>query len=177
VVAPFDYPTHVRLYRTRCGLRITAWRVIRSCIASEHLSVFPQAYVSLAEHCQYKYLLHLGGHTYSNRLKWLMLCNSTVVIPRDHRGWEEFFYSSLLRDGVNVVFADSVENEQGAWKLLEVRVVRRTDGQMDRRTDGWMGRWTDSWADGRADGRICRLEPGDTDEQTDRHTDDLQAGL
>jgi Glycosyl transferase family 90 len=93
------------------------------------LSVCPQAYVSLGDHCEFKYLLHLGGHTYSNRLKWLMLCNSTVVVPRDERGWVEFYYDALLRDGENIVFSDAIVNPEGAWKLLDVRMDRRTDMQ------------------------------------------------
>ena len=58
--------------------------------------------VSAAEHCGYKYLLYMPGNTWANRLKYLMLCGSTIVMPKDR-------YVAFW------------------WHLLEV-----SDGQMDR---------------------------------------------
>jgi hypothetical protein len=36
-------------------------------------------YKTLEQHCNYKYLLHQEGYTYSSRLKYILLCGSTVV--------------------------------------------------------------------------------------------------
>lgn len=38
-------------------------------------------FVSLVDHCKYKYLLNWPGHSYSARLKALLQCGSAVVYP------------------------------------------------------------------------------------------------
>ena len=56
--------------------------------------------MGLPEHCRYKYLLNWPGHTYSARLKSLLLCGSVVIFPDN--GWYEFYYP-LLRHGENII--------------------------------------------------------------------------
>lgn len=43
--------------------------------------------------CFCRYLLNLPGNAWSVRLKYLMLCASTVIFPTN--GWEEFWYHLL----------------------------------------------------------------------------------
>ncbi len=49
--------------------------------------------VSLNDHCNYRYLLHLRGNTYSSRLKYLLLCGSVVFMPRQE--YEEWWYPAI----------------------------------------------------------------------------------
>ena len=42
--------------------------------------VAPDSFVDLLDHCQYKWLLHTPGNTWSARLKYLLFCKSAVVI-------------------------------------------------------------------------------------------------
>lgn len=37
--------------------------------------------LSLEQQCRYKYLAYAEGMSYSGRLKYFMMCNSTIVIP------------------------------------------------------------------------------------------------
>lgn len=37
---------------------------------------------SMPEHCQYRYLMHTEGNSYSGRLKHLQACESVVVVPK-----------------------------------------------------------------------------------------------
>lgn len=39
--------------------------------------------LSVAEECGFKYLLYMPGNTWANRMKYLMACGSTVIMPRD----------------------------------------------------------------------------------------------
>jgi len=48
---------------------------------------------SLLEFCAHRYLLHLDGHTYSSRIKYLLLCGSTVLAGTQM--WHEWFYPLL----------------------------------------------------------------------------------
>jgi hypothetical protein len=64
-------------------------------------------YRTLEQHCDYKYLLHLEGKTYSGRLKYLLLCGSPVIFAKI-AGWEEFWYH-LLTHQENIIILDSVD--------------------------------------------------------------------
>ncbi len=64
---------------------------------------------TLEQHCNYKYLLHLEGHTYSSRLKYLLLCGSTVVYNVMDQ-WEEYWYH-LLENGKNIILFEANGNE------------------------------------------------------------------
>lgn len=64
----------------------------------------PSTFVSIADHNQWKYLLHIPGISYAARLKYLMMCNSVVLYVCKGRQYEysEFWYK-YLQDGVNCV--------------------------------------------------------------------------
>lgn len=49
--------------------------------------------VGLLDHCRYRYLAFLQGNSYSSRLKYQLLCGSTVLASR--QGWEEFWTRQL----------------------------------------------------------------------------------
>lgn len=71
--------------------------------------------ISHQDHCKWKYLLQLQGHGASARLKYLLACNSTVILPHEAGGthasrknqFEEFFYHRLI-DGENIVRVEDV---------------------------------------------------------------------
>lgn len=71
--------------------------------------------VSHTDHCKWKYLLQLQGHGASARLKYLLACNSTVILPHEaggthasrHNQFEEFFYHRLV-DGENIIRVEDV---------------------------------------------------------------------
>ena len=66
-------------------------------------SVAPRA---LHEACGWRYVLSIPGYGYSNRLRALLACGSTVIHLRPP--WAEYF-EPLLRDNCNVVVVDKVE--------------------------------------------------------------------
>jgi hypothetical protein len=64
-------------------------------------------YRTLEQHCDYKYLLHLEGNTFSGRLKYLLLCGSPITcIFAKTDEWEEFWYH-LLKHKRNIILIDS----------------------------------------------------------------------
>mmetsp|Transcript_24092 Transcript_24092/g.58578 ORF Transcript_24092/g.58578 Transcript_24092/m.58578 type:complete len:504 (+) Transcript_24092:24-1535(+) len=50
--------------------------------------------VGLLDHCRNRYLAFLQGNSYSSRLKYQLLCGSTVLAAR--QGWEEFWTRQLV---------------------------------------------------------------------------------
>lgn len=52
---------------------------------------------TIYQYCDYKYLLHQEGWSYSNRLKYLLLCGSPVIFA-NFFGWEEYWYHLLRHD-------------------------------------------------------------------------------
>ena len=52
---------------------------------------------TLLEHCDFKYLAHLTGRTYSSRIKYLLLCGSVVFASRDLE-CKEWWYRFLPDD-------------------------------------------------------------------------------
>ncbi|KAK9836907.1 hypothetical protein WJX74_010911 [Apatococcus lobatus] len=67
------------------------------------------SFVSVLDHCKYRYLLHTAGNTYSGRMKYLPFCGSAIVMP--HSPWEEFWYG-MLEHGKNVYRTPAVNNRQ-----------------------------------------------------------------
>lgn len=63
-----------------------------------------RAFVSVADHNQWRYLLHLPGISYAARLKYLLMSNSVVLYVCKGQDYEynEFWYK-YLQDGVNCV--------------------------------------------------------------------------
>jgi hypothetical protein len=63
--------------------------------------------VTMHEHCQYQFLLHLRGNTSSNRLKYLLLCGSIVIMPeQDFEEW----WSPAIPPGLIVRVKDDVSD-------------------------------------------------------------------
>ncbi|UJR16828.1 hypothetical protein I4U23_003727 [Adineta vaga] len=70
-------------------------------------------YKTPEENCNYKYLLHVEGHSYSSRLKYLLLCGSPVIYPMmDY--WQEYWYH-LLQNGTNIFLV----NANNSGKVLD----------------------------------------------------------
>ncbi|KAK3240978.1 hypothetical protein CYMTET_49220 [Cymbomonas tetramitiformis] len=59
------------------------------------------------ELCRFKYLVSISGNTYSNRLKYLFLCNSVVINIRKKGSFREFF-EPLLTPGQHFIQLDDV---------------------------------------------------------------------
>jgi len=76
-----------------------------------------ETYRTLEQHCSYKYLLHQEGVTYSSRLKYLLLCGSTVVI-NVMEYWEEYWYH-LLENGTNIILFEKSGNEAALENMLQ----------------------------------------------------------
>jgi hypothetical protein len=85
------------------------WYGPKNFLALEH-SV---TYKTLEEHCNYKYLLHQEGVSYSSRIKYLLLCGSPVIYPIID-DWEEYWYH-LLQNDTNIIFIKA----NGTEKMLE----------------------------------------------------------
>ncbi|KAK9831249.1 hypothetical protein WJX74_009428 [Apatococcus lobatus] len=77
----------------------------------------PGLFVDLQQHCQYKWLLHTAGNTYSARLKYLLFCKSAVVLPDSP--WQEFFYH-MLQAGHNVLRVEALTRDNKAAHLPAV---------------------------------------------------------
>jgi EGF-domain serine glucosyl/xylosyltransferase len=73
-------------------------------------SLYSDNFKTVHEFCRYKYLLHQEGWSYSNRLKYLMLCGSPVIYAKFH-GWEEYWYH-LLKPDHNILLFKDKGNEQ-----------------------------------------------------------------
>ena len=67
-------------------------------------------FVSLADHCRHKLLLHLAGNTYAARLKYLLACGAAVVAPESV--WSEFWHH-LLRPGEHFIAVEEGEAALG----------------------------------------------------------------
>lgn len=52
---------------------------------------------SLAEHCQYKYLMHTEGNSYSGRLKYLQLCQSVIIAHK--MDWIQHHHPLMQKSG------------------------------------------------------------------------------
>ena len=84
------------------------------------------AFVSLADHNRWKYLLHIPGRSYAARLKYLLMSNSVVLYVRKQPQYEynEFWYK-YLQNGTNCVVIDDhnvynhnnqmVSKRNGCW--------------------------------------------------------------
>jgi len=73
------------------GLRWTSGATI---LGARRLQSEGAAFVSLPDHCRYRYLIDLGGVTYSARLKLLLFAGRPLFIQT--RPWREFFFDGLV---------------------------------------------------------------------------------
>jgi hypothetical protein len=88
-------------------------------------------YVTLPDHCHYKYLLHLAGNSYSSRLKYLMACGSVVFFLSDPN--VEFYYSSL-EHMKHVIHVQSYQEIRAYMSYFERNVTAAEEiGQAARR--------------------------------------------
>jgi len=85
-----------------------------------------EEHVSLPQHCDYRYLLHLPGHGYSVRLKYLLLCASTVVFYDN--GIDEFWYH-LLEDRKHVYKVQAGDVATDFQKLYSVVLHSEANAQ------------------------------------------------
>ena len=58
-----------------------------------HISGYPGGYISLPDHCNYRYLIDLEGNGYSGRIKLLMNTNRPLFIQK--RRLQEYWFYSL----------------------------------------------------------------------------------
>eukprot|EP01113_Clastostelium_recurvatum_P028328 TRINITY_DN3428_c0_g1_i1.p1 TRINITY_DN3428_c0_g1~~TRINITY_DN3428_c0_g1_i1.p1 ORF type:complete len:408 (-),score=88.55 TRINITY_DN3428_c0_g1_i1:20-1222(-) len=81
----------------------------------------PDKFTSNEDSCKYKYLIHMeGNNAYSSRIKYQMLCNSTVVfnsIEGVHPPMRQEFWYDLLEPNVNYVNTN-FENAQDKMRWL-----------------------------------------------------------
>ncbi|KAK9812687.1 hypothetical protein WJX72_002054 [[Myrmecia] bisecta] len=103
------------LIRSPMDIRILDWAARP---AADH--------VSLVEHCRYKYLLHMPGNFFSARLRYLLMCNSTVIFPDP--GWYEFWYQ-ILEDDKHFIKVDAVDETNRGNHLR--RVVEQLEGNQE----------------------------------------------
>ncbi|KAG9236164.1 DUF821 domain-containing protein [Amylocarpus encephaloides] len=73
--------------------------------------------VSMPEHCQYQFLIHTEGRSYSGRGKYLQNCNSVVIMPK--RNWIEPHHSLLVSAGPDQNFVEVEED----FSDLEPRIL------------------------------------------------------
>jgi len=94
---------------------------VQQNVWSKHDNALPlvgsEAYTTLEDHCKFKYLLHIEGGSYSSRLKYLLLCGSTVIYDRGNH-WDEYWYH-LLEHNQNVILFEKRGNEDEFKKLHE----------------------------------------------------------
>lgn len=72
---------------------------------------------TLLDNCKYKYLAFLNGNSYSSRLKYLMMCGSTVFSAQEL--WSEW-WTGLLEAGKDYILV-SPDWEDAPAKLQELR--------------------------------------------------------
>ncbi|KAK9861994.1 hypothetical protein WJX84_011906 [Apatococcus fuscideae] len=85
------------------------------------------SFVTVLDHCKFRYLLHTAGNTYSGRLKYLPFCGSAIVMP--HSPWTEFWYG-MLEHGKNVYRTDAVNHREDAWIALDAAKALEKDDAM-----------------------------------------------
>ncbi|CAF1663422.1 unnamed protein product [Adineta ricciae] len=71
---------------------------------------YSENFKNIQQFCQYQYLLHQEGWSYSNRLKYLLLCGSPVIFA-NFRGWEEYWYHLLKHDYNALIWRDRDNGE------------------------------------------------------------------
>lgn len=96
---PKTHPTRERfLQLAAADARIHAaglqWGTTTAAPESRRLQAQGAAFVSLADHCRYRYLIDLQGVGYSGRVKLLLFAGRPLFLQ--HRRWREFFYDDLV---------------------------------------------------------------------------------
>ncbi|CAF1538335.1 unnamed protein product [Adineta ricciae] len=76
---------------------------------------YSENFKTIQQFCEYQYLLHQEGWSYSNRLKYLLLCGSPVIFAH-FREWEEYWYH-LLKHDHNILIWKDKGNEKSFHNL------------------------------------------------------------
>jgi hypothetical protein len=96
---PQTHPTRQRFLELSAGdPRIHAaglqWQAATAGPDSRRLQTQGAAFVSLVDHCRYRYLIDLQGVGYSGRVKLLLFAGRPLFLQE--RRWREFFYDDLV---------------------------------------------------------------------------------
>ena len=75
-------------------------------------------FVSLEDHCKWKYLLNIPGRSYAGRLKYLLVSNSIVfnIKKKEEYQWDEFYYH-ILEDNKNYIAIQDNNNYDYEGKI------------------------------------------------------------
>jgi len=75
-------------------------------------------FVTLEDHCKWKYLLNIPGRSYAGRLKYLLVSNSVVfnIKKKEDYQWDEFYYH-VLADNKNYVAIQDNNNYDYEGKI------------------------------------------------------------
>lgn len=76
----------------------------------------PETLMDVHHFCSWQHLLNLEGHSWSSRLKYLLLCRSTIVMADSP--WVEFWYRALQPDK-NCLAVPAVTQENKGHALVE----------------------------------------------------------
>ncbi|ATZ52635.1 hypothetical protein BCIN_08g02930 [Botrytis cinerea B05.10] len=79
---------------------------------------------SMDEHCQYKFLAHTEGNSYSARLKYLRNCRSVIVAHKLE--WMEFFHPLMKKDGPEQNYIE-VDREFEGLENKMVELIEKKD--------------------------------------------------
>ncbi|KAJ8069064.1 hypothetical protein OCU04_002735 [Sclerotinia nivalis] len=78
---------------------------------------------SMDEHCQYKFLAHTEGNSYSARLKYLRNCRSVIVAHQLE--WMEFFHPLMRKDGPEQNYIEVDREFKGLEEKMEELLARK----------------------------------------------------
>ncbi|PQE33648.1 hypothetical protein CJF32_00008657 [Rutstroemia sp. NJR-2017a WRK4] len=78
---------------------------------------------SMDEHCQYKFLAHTEGNSYSARLKYLRNCRSVIVAHKLE--WMEFFHPMMKKDGPEQNYVEVDRNFNNLEKKMKELVEKK----------------------------------------------------
>jgi len=80
--------------------------------------------VTLFDHCRKRYLLHMEDSSNSNRLRYLFMCGSTVLMG--YQPWHEWYYEELLPD----VHYVSVDGEYADFESQMAKILKFGEDRM-----------------------------------------------
>jgi hypothetical protein len=83
-------------------------------------------YYSLNDHCKYKYLLNMNGHSYGGRLNYLFLTRSCIIVLKNaniNNQWEEFFYKNFIP---NIDYIEILYNDNE----LEIEIINKINNSI-----------------------------------------------
>ncbi|KAG4030997.1 hypothetical protein MFRU_010g01230 [Monilinia fructicola] len=84
---------------------------------------------SMDEHCQYKFLAHTEGNSYSARLKYLRNYRSVIVAHKLE--WMEFFHPLMKKDGSEQNYIEVDRQFEGLEKKMEELLGKKDSGDLE----------------------------------------------